>query len=291
MSRPPPRSLKLVLVGNHHTGKSTFVEELFFSRPLAPGRGETVLDMYRCDVDASDPDELILWDTGGVEDNDRLRPLSYARSDAFLMFVSYSGDAEHDRESRDAVRYAWGGSCRVQSPDASLFIVVNSPAEFDNSALLEPESAEARELEALQKSVRAAGKLSERPNFFVVGGQHGVAPKTAVAAVVRQCLAGPHSNSGTLSRVFGRRKKKGAPPALPEGSLQLGEVDHHVSLRFEARDGGPLPFNGEEGVYRVFGVPREWFLPGSKEMPKGWQELDEPPRHTNGEMVKAARPR
>ncbi|KAM0389436.1 hypothetical protein ACHAQC_008746 [Fusarium culmorum] len=76
---------KIVLVGDGACGKTAlcrrFLEGTFFVAEFP-----TVFETYAAHIDGVD---LSLWDTSGIEDNDRLRPLSYPDSDAVLICFSF----------------------------------------------------------------------------------------------------------------------------------------------------------------------------------------------------------
>lgn len=62
--------------------------------------------------------QLVLWDTAGQEDYDRLRPVSYNRSNAVLVCF-----AVDDRTSFENVRLKWCTEVRHFCPDVPLILV------------------------------------------------------------------------------------------------------------------------------------------------------------------------
>ncbi|KAK5739190.1 GTP-binding protein Rho1 [Elasticomyces elasticus] len=83
---------KLVAVGDGAIGKTalllTFSKGFFDFTIYSPG---TIFDDYVADVEVDGKRvELALWDTAGVEDYDRLRPLSYP--DAHVILICFSID-------------------------------------------------------------------------------------------------------------------------------------------------------------------------------------------------------
>jgi len=79
------KSIKLVVVGDGAVGKTCLLISYAngkFPEDYVP----TVFDNYVVTLHINeDPVELGLWDTAGQEEYDRLRPLSYANTDVFLM--------------------------------------------------------------------------------------------------------------------------------------------------------------------------------------------------------------
>ncbi|KAK3675089.1 GTP-binding protein Rho1 [Recurvomyces mirabilis] len=82
---PPEIRRKLVAVGDGAIGKTALLFE------------GTVFDNYVADVKVDGRHvELALWDTAGVEDYDRLRPLSYPDSHVVLICFSIGSPASYE---------------------------------------------------------------------------------------------------------------------------------------------------------------------------------------------------
>ncbi|KAG8757755.1 GTP-binding protein Rho1 [Ceratobasidium sp. 428] len=81
---------KLVIVGDAPCGKTSLL--LVFSKGVFPERHEnTIFENYVADVEVDGRFvELHLWDTSGLEDYDRLRPLSYPDTHVVLICFSIS---------------------------------------------------------------------------------------------------------------------------------------------------------------------------------------------------------
>ncbi|XP_075430186.1 rho-related GTP-binding protein RhoA-A-like isoform X2 [Ascaphus truei] len=78
----------LVVVGDGACGKTCLL--IVFNGDVFPELYvPTILENYVADIEVDDKQvELILWDTAGQEDYDRLRPLSYPRTDVIVMCFS-----------------------------------------------------------------------------------------------------------------------------------------------------------------------------------------------------------
>ncbi len=82
------RHLKIVAVGDGMVGKTSLM--MAYALNQFPGEYvPTVFDNYAAnDVVLGVPCSISLWDTAGQDEYDRIRPLSYPLSDAFLICFS-----------------------------------------------------------------------------------------------------------------------------------------------------------------------------------------------------------
>mmetsp|Transcript_29650 Transcript_29650/g.41729 ORF Transcript_29650/g.41729 Transcript_29650/m.41729 type:complete len:194 (+) Transcript_29650:52-633(+) len=83
-----PQVIKLVVIGDGAVGKTCLLisyAKKEFPKDYIP----TVFDNYVVNLTAGEQNiELGLWDTAGQEEYDRLRPLSYANANVFLLCFS-----------------------------------------------------------------------------------------------------------------------------------------------------------------------------------------------------------
>lgn len=80
----------VVIVGDGASGKTCLLH-VFFEDIFPEIYVPTVFDSFKTIIEVDDkPVKLILWDTAGQDDYDRLRPLSYPNSD--VVIICYSID-------------------------------------------------------------------------------------------------------------------------------------------------------------------------------------------------------
>ena len=106
-----------------------------------PEYAPTVFDNYtaRTSVDG-DHVALGLWDTAGQEEYDRLRPLSYPNTDAFLVCFSVTSPT-----SLDNVRAKWYPEVRVHSPQHVPVILVATKADLRDDPAVKARLAQKRQ--------------------------------------------------------------------------------------------------------------------------------------------------
>ena len=112
------QNIKCVVVGNRTVGKTCLLIS-YTTNAFPDVYIPTILDNSCKNVliDGK-PIELGLWDTGGGEDYDRLRPLSYAQTDVFLVCFSIIS-----RSSYENVRTKWIPEIKHHVPDAPFLLV------------------------------------------------------------------------------------------------------------------------------------------------------------------------
>jgi len=112
------RGIKLVVVGDGAVGKTCLLISYAnnrFPEEYVP----TVFDNYVVNLTAGEQTiELGLWDTAGQEEYDRLRPLSYANANVFLICFSVVNPVSFEN-----VTAKWHPEVNHFSPDVPVILV------------------------------------------------------------------------------------------------------------------------------------------------------------------------
>eukprot|EP01116_Phalansterium_solitarium_P018002 TRINITY_DN45_c0_g1_i1.p1 TRINITY_DN45_c0_g1~~TRINITY_DN45_c0_g1_i1.p1 ORF type:complete len:192 (-),score=39.75 TRINITY_DN45_c0_g1_i1:472-1047(-) len=117
------QTIKLVVIGDGAVGKTCLLisyAKKEFPKDYIP----TVFDNYVVNLTAGDQSiELGLWDTAGQEEYDRLRPLSYANANVFLLCFSVISPVSFEN-----VTSKWHPELMHFCPDVP-FILVGTKAD------------------------------------------------------------------------------------------------------------------------------------------------------------------
>ena len=112
------QSVKCVVVGDGGCGKTCLI--ISYTTEAFPGEYvPTVADNYSANLMVDNKYfNLGLWDTAGQEDYDRLRPLSYPRTDVFLICFSLIS-----RDSLLSAKTKWEPEIHLHCPNAPFLLV------------------------------------------------------------------------------------------------------------------------------------------------------------------------
>ena len=112
------QAIKCVVVGDDEAGKTSML--ISYMKRMYPGEFiSTVFDNFSANVmvDGKSVD-LHLWDTSGLKEYDRLRPLSYLQTDIFLMCFSIVSPTSFEN-----VRVMWYPDVSHHCPNTPIILV------------------------------------------------------------------------------------------------------------------------------------------------------------------------
>jgi small GTP-binding protein len=205
-------NIKLVIVGDGAAGKTCLVES--YATNTFPIRYEGIPPLgenFSANVMVDGiPINLGLWDTAGQEDYDRLRPLSYPKTDIFLL--AFSIISPH---SFDSIKSKWFPEIQHHAPDAPLLLVgMKCDLRNDQPTIntlqskglmmvtVEEGKARAKEIGAagyfecsaltqeglkavFEEAIRAAGKNKKRLIYtFSLSAHERLKPKTVITTAL-----------------------------------------------------------------------------------------------------------
>jgi len=118
------KTIKVVIVGDGAVGKTALL--IYYTTKSFPHEYvPTVFDNFSCiEMFEQKPVSIVLWDTAGQEDYDKLRPLSYPQTDVFLVCYSVAS-----RDSFINVQNKW---IKEISPINAPFIIIATKADLRN---------------------------------------------------------------------------------------------------------------------------------------------------------------
>jgi len=140
--------LKCVVVGYGSVGKTSALitfETGVFPSDYCPSVADAVTASSQFD---GKPYRLGLWDTGGGEDYDRLRPLSYPQTDVFLLLF----DVSSRESSIEGIHSYWCPELRHFCPGVPI-VLVGSKIDKRHEEI---RTATTEEGEALARKIKAA---------------------------------------------------------------------------------------------------------------------------------------
>eukprot|EP00092_Neocalanus_flemingeri_P012023 GFUD01012960.1.p1 GENE.GFUD01012960.1~~GFUD01012960.1.p1 ORF type:complete len:186 (-),score=64.12 GFUD01012960.1:197-754(-) len=130
---------KVVLVGDSETGKTSLLFRVSHPDKELPKFPPTILENQVIKVNIGEvPMELMVWDTAGQEDYDKLRPLSYPKTDVLLLLCSMAKQV-----TLDNMKLKWIKEVNHYCPRTKKILVINKSDLQDQAGALTDENVEA----------------------------------------------------------------------------------------------------------------------------------------------------
>jgi small GTP-binding protein len=112
------QNVKIVIVGDGTVGKTCLLT-VYMRNEFPNDYNATIFDNHSTNIIIDDkPIHMMLWDTAGQTEYDKLRPIAYRGTDIFLVCYSVV-----DVQSRENVIKKWVPEIRHHVPSAKILIV------------------------------------------------------------------------------------------------------------------------------------------------------------------------
>lgn len=150
-------SLKCCVVGDGSVGKTSLLMS-YTTNSFPKDHVPTVFDNYHATIMVDQRlTQLSLWDTAGQEEYDRVRPLSYPDTDAFIVAFSLV-----DRESFANVEEKWIRELRHYCAVMPPVILVGTKMDLRHSkkTVVRSESESSSDVITRQEGVQCAGRIA-----------------------------------------------------------------------------------------------------------------------------------
>ncbi|XP_076252056.1 ras-like GTP-binding protein RhoL [Rhynchophorus ferrugineus] len=146
VTRPKEKIIRITVVGDGATGKTclliVYKDKKYDDRYIP-----TIFDEYSMTIPINyEPYTIILSDTAGQEEFDKLRQLAYRFADAFILCYSIT-----ERSSFDNIQYIWAPELKRFRSRASIILVATKIDLLANRVVTTEEG------EALAREIGAAG--------------------------------------------------------------------------------------------------------------------------------------
>ena len=150
------QSVKCVVVGDGAVGKTCLLAS-YATNSFPEEYVPTIFDNYSVNLMVDQrPVNLLLWDTAGQDDYDRLRPLSYPNTDVFLVCFSITSQSSFDN-----VKTKWMPEVTHHGPNVPI-VLIGTKSDLRGDIFLSKELANrgrdfvsVEEAETFAKSVGA----------------------------------------------------------------------------------------------------------------------------------------
>lgn len=189
------QTVKLVAVGDGSTGKSCLL--ISYATGNYPNNYvPTVFDNYVSSITSEGKSfDLALFDTAGQEDYDRLRPLSYAETDVFVLTFSVD-----NRDSFENVTEKWLPEICHYCPETPV-ILVGTKADLRRPA--------DRDFVAFDEAVDLVRRTAGLTAYCETSARHQSGVDECFEAAVRSAVSARAQGKARAARLFAGRSNNG----------------------------------------------------------------------------------
>eukprot|EP01095_Lingulamoeba_sp_RSL-Kostka_P008998 TRINITY_DN306_c1_g2_i6.p1 TRINITY_DN306_c1_g2~~TRINITY_DN306_c1_g2_i6.p1 ORF type:complete len:193 (+),score=75.37 TRINITY_DN306_c1_g2_i6:106-684(+) len=182
--------IKLVVIGDGAVGKTCLLISYANNR-FPEDYIPTVFDNYVVNLTAGEQTiELGLWDTAGQEEYDRLRPLSYANANVFLVCFSVTNPVSFEN-----VTSKWYPEVIHFCPDVPQILVGTKLDLRNDSGTVEKLKSQNQEPITLEKGQELAKKI-KAIKYLECSAKTGENLKTVFDEAVKAVLFAPKKKKG-----------------------------------------------------------------------------------------------
>eukprot|EP01114_Cavostelium_apophysatum_P013346 TRINITY_DN3211_c0_g1_i1.p1 TRINITY_DN3211_c0_g1~~TRINITY_DN3211_c0_g1_i1.p1 ORF type:complete len:885 (+),score=252.80 TRINITY_DN3211_c0_g1_i1:27-2657(+) len=197
------KTIKLVVTGDNCNGQKTALLLAYYHNAcpdvVYKGYVPAVFDNQVVDLTAVSANEihsiqLGLWDTSGHEEFERLRPLSYANTNVFLLCFSIV-----DPPTFESISTRWFPEIKMCCPDVPLILVgLEKELRFDVRTLKKLKARNLSKPITTEQGIELAQQLGVP--YFEVSAATGFGLKAAFRAAVKSVLS-PNSAINTKTKM------------------------------------------------------------------------------------------
>ncbi|XP_025758410.1 cell division control protein 42 homolog isoform X2 [Oreochromis niloticus] len=136
MTSQSDTDIKCVVVGDSAVGKTCMLVT-YLTKEFPSQHFPTAFENFSATVTNGEKYNLGLWDTSGLEDYDRLRPLSYPETNVFLVCFSVISPSSFENIRGKVCLLAWVPEIAHHCPEAPFLLVGTMVDLRDDSYTLE----------------------------------------------------------------------------------------------------------------------------------------------------------
>eukprot|EP01113_Clastostelium_recurvatum_P045159 TRINITY_DN771_c0_g2_i2.p1 TRINITY_DN771_c0_g2~~TRINITY_DN771_c0_g2_i2.p1 ORF type:complete len:240 (-),score=69.59 TRINITY_DN771_c0_g2_i2:92-811(-) len=230
------KTIKVVVVGDGAVGKTCLL--IYYTTKAFPqDYVPTVFDNYSCiEMYAGKPINLVLWDTAGQEDYDKLRPLSYPQTDVFVLCYSAVG-----RDSFINVEHKWLDEITQNSPGTPYILVATKRDLREDKKVLDELTASGQEPVSASEGEGLMHKIGAQA-FFETSALEGKGIGELFSTCISTVMNKPVANG-----------KKGATKKPSSASASSSSSSSKEDLKGKGKAGAEPKKETKKQGWSIFG--------------------------------------